>query len=158
MSHKLEDAQAAGRTAACMDADKEKPGAAARAARPGRGKKNKELGRRGEDIACIYLAENGSTVLERNWKCKAGEADIIAKDGADMVFIEVKTRSSLAAGLPEDAVTRSKRARYEGIAMHYLAANRHRSSPVRFDVISVMLMGDSQAFVRHHRDAFGVDC
>jgi putative endonuclease len=114
----------------------------------------KELGRKGEEVACTYLASHGIGVLARNWRCRAGEADIIAVEDDDIVFIEVKTRASLNGGLPEDSVTREKRAKYENIAMHYLAQGAHPSSRVRFDVISVVLIGDARAFLRHHRDAF----
>jgi putative endonuclease len=116
---------------------------------------NKELGNRGEDIACRYLADNNASILERNWKCSAGEADIIARENDDLVFIEVKTRSSIARGFPEDAVTAQKRGKYERIALHYLATHEQPSSRVRFDVIAVVLIGTQQVFLKHYRDAFG---
>ena len=114
----------------------------------------KELGARGEAVACLYLERQGIEVLERNWRCKAGEADIIAREDDEIVFIEVKTRASLSAGLPEDSVTRQKRRRYEGIAIYYLARSDSPSSKVRFDVIAITLVSAGRAFLRHHRDAF----
>ena len=77
---------------------------------------NQSLGKRGEDVAVGFLERRGYEILERNWKCPFGEADIIARDGNDVVFIEVKTRTGVAKGLPEDAVTKEKRSRYEKIA------------------------------------------
>jgi len=118
------------------------------------GGKRKKLGKRGEEIACMYLTDNGADIVERNWSCHAGEADIIAWEGEDLAFIEVKTRSSYNAGFPEDAVTRQKRIKYEKIALQYLAARSLPSSRVRFDVIAVVMTGEMQALVRHHRDAY----
>ena len=66
---------------------------------------NLELGMRGEDVACLFLERRGLEILERNWRCKSGEADIIALDTDALVFVEVKTRSSESNGLPEEAVT-----------------------------------------------------
>ncbi|MDR3316115.1 MAG: YraN family protein [Coriobacteriales bacterium] len=117
-------------------------------------KEQKQLGQRGEGYACHYLERQGVRILERNWRCKAGEADIIACEDEDLVFIEVKTRRSAAAGLPEEAVTPEKRKRYEGIALHYLATHSLPSSRVRFDVIALSVIDEGRAFVRHHRDAF----
>lgn len=119
--------------------------------------KKKELGYRGETAACAYLERCGVEILERNWRCKAGEADIIAYDDGEIVFIEVKTRASASAGLPEDAVNLQKRKKYENIALYYLSQSDIESSRIRFDVISLTLMGDNRAFLRHHRDAFCVE-
>ena len=118
--------------------------------------KPKRLGKKGEELACLYLSNNGVQILERNWNCTAGEADIIIREGEDLAFIEVKTRSSLNGGFPEDSVTRQKRAKYEKIASQYLASHPQPNSRIRFDVIAIMILGKKQAFLRHHRDAFSV--
>ena len=118
-------------------------------------KSRKELGERGEEVACLYLKRKGIKVIERNWKCRSGEADIIARDGEDLVFVEVKSRASDANGLPEDAVTLKKRQRYERIALEYLFTHNLPSARVRFDVIALVLNNEGKAFLRHHRDAFG---
>lgn len=119
--------------------------------------KNQKLGRIGEDMACHYLATNGIEVVERNWTCKCGEADIIAHEDDTLVFIEVKTRSEGFSGLPEYAVTKQKRMRYEKIATSYLEKNQRPSGRVRFDVIAIQMTGTQQCLLRHHRDAFSVD-
>jgi putative endonuclease len=116
----------------------------------------RQLGNRGEDIACTFLEGEGVRILERNWRCQAGEADVIAREGEDLVFVEVKTRTSDAAGFPEDAVNRRKRQRYEKIAMQYLFTHNLTSARVRFDVMSLLLSNDGKAFLRYHRDAYGV--
>ena len=92
--------------------------------------------------------------MERNWKCAAGEADIIARDGDAVVFVEVKTRSSVEKGLPSDAVDKRKRERYEKIAALFLADYEAVDVPVRFDVVSLLVIGADRALVRHHINAF----
>ena len=114
----------------------------------------KQLGASGESFAASYLQQEGYKVIERNWVCKAGEADIIAYDQDTLVFIEVKTRRTLTTGFPEEAVTRAKRRRYEIIAAYYLSQEQRPSMRVRFDVISIILTGTNQAFLKHYRDFF----
>lgn len=119
-------------------------------------KQRKKLGKRGEDVACMYLTDLGTEIVERNWECQAGEADVIVRDGDDLVFVEVKTRSSTAAGFPEESVGQKKRRKYEQIAMDYLFSHDLPSARVRFDVLSLVLEPGGKTFLRHHRDAFGV--
>ena len=118
---------------------------------------NKELGRKGEDAAVRFLERRGYDIVERNWTCFAGEADIIARDGEAVVFVEVKTRTGFSNGLPAEAVTKNKRERYERIACAFLADYDVIDVPVRFDVVSISLIDADRAMVRHHIDAFGVD-
>lgn len=122
-----------------------------------KGKKNKDLGIRGEDAAARYLYMHGYDILERNWKCKAGEADIIARDGNTLVFLEVKTRTSTEKGFPSEAVGRAKRDRYEKIALSFLKDFEEVDIPVRFDVMAIVVSGKDRAFIRHHINAFAVD-
>lgn len=118
---------------------------------------NRELGRKGEDAAVRFLERRGYDIVERNWTCFAGEADIIARDGEAVVFVEVKTRTGASNGLPAEAVTKNKRERYEKIACAFLADYDVVDVPVRFDVVSISLIDTDRAMVRHHIDAFGVD-
>lgn len=116
----------------------------------------RELGMKGEEAACRFLKNRGYIVIERNWTCPAGEADIIAQDeDGTLVFIEVKTRSSLEAGLPCEAVTPRKRARYERIAGFFLVEYDGPECRVRFDVISILALGNGRALMRHYVNAFG---
>ena len=117
---------------------------------------NIEIGRRGELAAREFLRRNGFNIIESNWKCSFGEADIVAIDEDSLVFIEVKTRSSMDQGFPCEAVTAKKRAKYEKIALAYLSNNTLRDMPVRFDVIDVIRLDHDRAFIRHHVNAFGV--
>lgn len=118
------------------------------------GKRNKTLGARGEDAAARFLYRRGYEILERNWACFAGEADIIAKDDAVVVFVEVKTRKGCDHGFPSEAVTPSKRHRYEKIALAYLSECEEEDVPVRFDVVSIVVVSPHKAMVRHQINAF----
>lgn len=119
------------------------------------------LGRYGEQIAVDRLIDSGLDILDRNWRCPAGEIDIVALDGAALVFVEVKTRSSLAFGDPAEAVSRVKAARLRRLALHWLADHPDRHSEVlRFDVVSVLRGGAAGTgatvgpIVRHIEGAF----
>ena len=117
---------------------------------------NRELGIRGENASARYLGRMGFEIIERKWVCPAGEADIIARDGDTLVFIEVKTRSRADKGFPEEAVDSKKRKRYEQIAIWYLKDYGEVDIPVRFDVISMLALGKNRAFMKHYVNAFGV--
>ena len=115
----------------------------------------KELGRRGEEAAAKFLQRRGFEVIERNWKCIAGEADIIALCEDTLCFVEVKTRSDVQKGFPSEAVNERKRDRYERIAACYLKDHVYDDLRVRFDVISILVLNNDRAFLRHHANAFG---
>lgn len=100
---------------------------------------NRELGKFGEDIADSYISSNGYTILQRNFRTKLGEIDIIAHDGNYIVFIEVKTRKSINYGYPREAVDYNKQIKIRDIASLYLVKNKKYNSHVRFDVVEVML-------------------
>ena len=97
-----------------------------------------ELGRRGEDIAADYLAEGGMQVIERNWRCSQGELDIIARTGDELVFVEVKTRSSVAYGHPFEAITPIKLARLRRLAGAWCEAHPDVRGRVRIDAVAVL--------------------
>jgi putative endonuclease len=113
------------------------------------------LGRYGEDVAARHLAEAGLVVLERNWRCAAGELDILAREGDVLVVCEVKTRRSAAYGSPLEAVTPAKAARLRRLAAHWLAERGVRPGAVRFDVVGVLQDGRGPAEVRHVRGVLG---
>lgn len=124
----------------------------------------KELGDEGERIAADYLARQGYEILERNWTCYGGEADIIANapecfDRKTCVLVEVKTRLALgesAEELPELAVDVSKQRRYRQIALNYLVLHPEVNS-IRFDVIAINVVGESSAKLRHLISAYELD-
>jgi putative endonuclease len=101
------------------------------------------VGRFGEQQAVEHLEAGGLQILDRNWRCRAGELDIVARDGSQLVFVEVKTRSSLAFGAPAEAVDRAKSARIRELALRWIMAQRELGAQMfwealRFDVVSVV--------------------
>jgi len=96
------------------------------------------VGSSGERAAADFLRERGYHVLERNFRCRGGEIDLIALDGSVLVFIEVKVRRTLARGAPIEAVTPLKQARVRRAAQEYLTFCGRVFHRIRFDVISVM--------------------
>lgn len=97
----------------------------------------KTLGRQGESAAIGFLQAHGFKILETNFRTKAAEIDIIAKDHETLCFIEVKTRRSIKKGLPKESVTPSKQNKIILGASFYLKKNRLPESRIRFDVIEV---------------------
>ena len=114
----------------------------------------KRLGERGEDAAAAFLERVGMTVVERNWRCPAGEVDIVALDGKEIVLVEVKTRRTASRGTPEEAVSTAKRRRYAKLAAAYVQSAGVSEVGVRFDVISLLVVAQDRALLRHHRAAF----
>lgn len=114
-----------------------------------------ELGKRGEEAAACFLERREYEILDRNWKCIAGEADIVALQDDTLCFIEVKTRKDAQKGFPSEAVDTRKRSRYERIAACYLKDHDYADVRVRFDIIAILVLGEDRAFLRHHLNAFG---
>ena len=115
------------------------------------------LGRRGEELAVEYLRAQGYRVIERNVRSRMGEIDVVARDGAVLCFIEVRTRSSTRFGWPEESVTALKRLRLARLAQGYLQRFRGPAGPVRFDVLSLLLGPDgAPARTRLIKGAFEV--
>lgn len=117
----------------------------------------KRLGERGEDAAASYLERCGMTIVDRNWRTKSGEVDLIALDGECLVLVEVKTRKTVAKGTPDAAVTPGKQRRYRRLAEAYLQHAGLSETRVRFDVISILVIAEDRALLRHHRAAFACD-
>lgn len=116
--------------------------------------KRKITGKEGEDIAASFLEQQGYKILERNYRCALGEIDIIACDNEDLVFIEVKTRTGLAFGYPQESITRSKQFRIKKIALRYLVEKRPLYQNYRFDVVSILLKNDTIDKIDVIRNAF----
>lgn len=117
----------------------------------------KEIGRKGEDAAAAYLERAGMRIEARNWRCPAGEIDIVAwEDERTLVLCEVKTRRTMKAGTPEEAVSPSKQNKLVTLAKTYLASSRDTPDTVRFDVVAIRVLSEDRALLRHHRGAFCV--
>jgi len=117
---------------------------------------NKTVGVLGEEIAANYLIARGYRILERNFRCKGGEVDIIARDpGAkSLVFVEVKTRRGLSYGVPQLAVTSFKQRQISKATLTWLSRNRLHDQNARFDVIAILLSPDGRQQVEHIVNAF----
>lgn len=113
------------------------------------------LGRQGEDEACFYLLERDIHILERNWHGRDCEIDIIAEEYGEIIFVEVKTRTSTANEMPEDAVDANRMYRMSRAAEEFLYKNQLQHNPFRFDIMA--LDGDAPPFrIRHIVDAFSL--
>lgn len=111
------------------------------------------LGRYGEDLAVQTLVDGGLDIVERNWRCREGEIDVLARDGSTLVVCEVKTRAGLAFGTPLEAVTPVKLARLRRLAVRWLDDNKPRwVGTIRIDVIGVVYPPGSPPMVEHVRD------
>jgi putative endonuclease len=101
------------------------------------------LGAAGEDAVALWYAGAGYRVLDRNWRCRDGELDLVVARPGSVVFCEVKTRRSTAFGSPAEAVTVTKQRRIRALAMRWLAEHPDaRARDLRFDVASVMAARD----------------
>jgi putative endonuclease len=118
-------------------------------------KMSQGVGAYGERRAVDYLTNQaGMWVLDRNWRCPDGELDIIARDGDDLVFVEVKTRRGPGFGTPAEAVVPDKVRRLRRLAGAWLAAHPVRPGGIRFDVVCVYRPRRGPALVYHLRAAF----
>lgn len=114
-------------------------------------------GAEGETVACRYLESRGFEVLCRNYRCRSGEIDIVARDpSAATVFVEVKDRRVVSHGEGYEAVTFGKRRRVVRAARLFAAAHGLGESRLRFDVVSISWHGDVPE-IRHDQDAFDSD-
>ena len=104
-----------------------------------------QLGRRGEEIAAAFLIERGFHVLAKNWRCPAGEVDIIVERAGEVRFIEVKTRSNLKHGYPEESVTHTKRRHLARAVEYWLQSSPVTPQHYQIDVIAIMKRGDGQS-------------
>lgn len=99
---------------------------------------SQKLGKEGENYATQYLIEQGYKILQRNFTCKQGEIDIIAKDKKEYVFIEVKTRQNFHYGMPSESVTKTKQKHIINAVRYYLYSQKLENRYVRIDVIEVL--------------------
>lgn len=113
------------------------------------------LGSEGERLAARYLRRQGFRILARRYRTTLGEIDLIARDGTCIVFVEVKTRRSDAAGQPHEAVDSGKQARLTRLALAFLKRHRLLEQPARFDVVSIVWEGsEKEPQIVHYRNAF----
>lgn len=112
------------------------------------------LGRTGERLAMEHLSAAGYRIIERNFRCRYGEIDLIAEEDDELVFVEVKTRRGNAYGLPEDAVTPIKQRRLIQLALYYLDLHNCAERSWRIDVVAVQMSATGRIEeIRIHRHA-----
>lgn len=117
------------------------------------GKKDsrKQKGAVAEELAAAALVEKGYRILDRNWRCRFGELDIVAEIGATLVIIEVRSRSGTTSfGTPSESVNARKMMQVRNTAQQYVHQKRHHERSVRFDVISIILGADLSAVSMEH--------
>jgi putative endonuclease len=115
------------------------------------------VGRGGESEAVAYLEAAGYRIVVRNYRCPHGEVDIVAEVAGILVFVEVKTRSSLRWGRPADAITAAKRRKLARAASHFLMSRVDADCAYRADVVEVALVRGRVAGVRLLQGAFSID-
>ena len=121
----------------------------------------KEIGDRGEALAAAYLERKGYTILDRNYRFERAEVDLICflpaqryEAGGELVFVEVKVRTGLGYGRPEEAVTEAKKRNLIHAAEAYLYERKLDGAPCRFDVISILLHPGKEPVIEHFEHAF----
>jgi putative endonuclease len=115
----------------------------------------RQIGVRGEDLACAELERLGMQILERNWRCRVGEIDIVAAEagaaGLTLVFCEVKCRSGRGFGHPLEAITYAKMRTLRQLAALWMREHRMKASSIRLDAIGVVLAPDQEPSLTHVR-------
>lgn len=119
----------------------------------GRGLTRQSTGAWGEDLALRYLTRRGYTLVERNYRTRYGEIDLILRQGDALVFVEVKLRRGTGFGDPVEAVTARKQSTIRSLATQYLSDRDPDFETLRFDVIGI-LASDNRVRIRHVEDAF----
>ncbi len=109
------------------------------------------LGAYGEQVALRHLVEQGMVLLDRNWRCEVGELDLVLREGRVLVVCEVKTRSSLVCGSPQEAVNEAKLARLALLAERWKADRGVHPEEVRLDLVAVLRGPRGAATVEHVR-------
>lgn len=114
--------------------------------------RGKALGREGERLAALFLEKQGLVIVERNFRTRSGEIDLIARDKKELVFVEVKSRSGPDFGTTLEAVDARKCRQLVRVAQEYLLRHDAFDEPARFDVVGI-LCGDS-VHIEHIKNAF----
>ncbi|RZL47498.1 MAG: endonuclease [Pedobacter sp.] len=112
-----------------------------------------DLGFKGEAIAKEFLATKGYEILDENWVFGKAEVDLIAYLNKQIIFVEVKTRTSVAFGLPEDFVSEAKQKQMDLAANEYIELMNHKGE-IRFDIVSVLFDKQNKYTIKHIEDAF----
>lgn len=110
---------------------------------------NQSLGARGETIAAAYLEGLGYRILERNWRTRAGELDLIVRDGQTLVAVEVKTRSGVGYGNPLEAITALKMSRLRRLLLEWVRHSGMHGTRLRVDAVGITIRHDGRPRIDH---------
>ena len=115
----------------------------------------KEVGAKGEKLAVKFLKRKGYKIVQRNYRCKLGEIDIVARQDRTVVFVEVKTRQTQEFGPPQSAVTAAKKRQISRAALWYIKEKKLVDQSCRFDVIGISSSPESRKpKIEHIENAF----
>jgi putative endonuclease len=114
------------------------------------------FGKRGEELACEELQRRGYIILDRRFRTRCGELDIVARDGKVVVFVEVKARKDGNFGNPSESITWQKRRRLSQMASSYLFEKQLGEVPCRFDVVAVVERPDADHTIELIQGAFDI--
>lgn len=112
------------------------------------------MGRKGEDVALSFLKKKGYHILDKNFRCKLGELDIVAEEDDQIVFVEVKARKNLDFGLPQESLNYFKKKRLTSLALFYLTSHHLQQVSCRFDVVAVVFKENEAASIHLIKNAF----
>ncbi|MDS1029931.1 YraN family protein [Bacillota bacterium LX-D] len=112
------------------------------------------IGKLGEELAAKFLEEHGYKILTKNFSCKLGEIDLIAQESGQVVFIEVKARSTISFGLPQEFVNYKKQSKIRQVALYYLMKYHSENFSCRFDVVAMVLVQGKAKKIELIKNAF----
>ena len=118
---------------------------------------SKELGKRAEELAAAFFIKKGYHILERNYRRRCGEIDLIVEDRSQLIFVEVKARTSAKFGLPQEAVTYHKQQQIIRVAQWYLLEKGYTGRRARFDVLAISFSGSGGPVIEHIPWAFEIE-
>jgi putative endonuclease len=107
--------------------------------------KRRETGALGENLACEFLGNNGYSIVERNFRCPSGEVDIIARQKDQLVFVEVRTKTTRWFGSPEESITPTKMEKLRNVAAYYWQSRPNLPESWRIDVVAIQMNGQGRA-------------
>lgn len=110
---------------------------------------NQTLGAKGEALAERYLVSRGFQLLEKNWRCRYGELDLIMRDGDHIVAVEVKTRGGSGYGSPLEAITAQKASRLQRLLLEWVRTSNYRKHKLRIDAVGIILRSGSAPSIDH---------
>ena len=116
-----------------------------------------QLGQRGEELALEFLKKQGFKIVEKNYRIRSGEIDIIAQDQGTICFVEVRARAKNYQVHPFETINKTKKSRIAGAALNYLQKNNLLNSAARFDVVSVIPQDHGDYEIQIIKNAFEVD-